>query len=165
MAKDSKESFAIDTSAWLSLDMGHIVEVVLKNFDTKTTSLIIKELQAFAKYDDRLGLVAQRVLKNSIPHETIVHKQHFPVSEADNSIYELAKAQQRTLTTDDFQLAHYARQHTQTAFSTYFILLLMGADMITKEDAFERLEKMRQGRNWENNMIYQRTKEQIAKFE
>ena len=62
MAKSS-ENYILDTSALISLGSINILEQVLKLFSITTTNSVIKELEEFAKHDDKYGKIAKNILK------------------------------------------------------------------------------------------------------
>ena len=51
-----------------------------------------------------------------------------------------------------------------TPFTTVFLVLLTEAKYFTKNEALDKLEKLRDIRNWRNNIIYLITKDQLEKL-
>lgn len=161
MSNDEKESFIIDTSAFISLETADIFEEVLDHFKVIATPSVIEELTHFAKHDDSLGRKARSILK---------HKDKFTIKPADlkkqipflektdNELYNLALAENFPLITDDHRLNHHTRMNITVYFSTFFLMYLALIEEITKLQALEKLEIIRELRNWNNNIMYLKTK-------
>ncbi len=62
MEKNSKSSFVVDTSAFISLESVNLLEKVCELFNIITISSVIKELETFSEHADKYGLVAERIL-------------------------------------------------------------------------------------------------------
>ena len=52
----------IDSSALISLAHGSVLEIILQEFQVITSSVVWRELEATAKFNDPDGRAAQRVL-------------------------------------------------------------------------------------------------------
>ena len=63
ISEHSQKSWIFDTSALISLESINILGQVLKLFSITTTNSVIKELEEFAKHDDKYGKIAKNVLK------------------------------------------------------------------------------------------------------
>ena len=92
MAKNSK-NYIFDTSALISLESIDVLEQVLFLCSITTTNSVIKELQEFAKYDDRYGKIAKNILnmktKFSIEVCEIIESiKHIELT--DNGLYNLS---------------------------------------------------------------------------
>jgi len=86
------------------------------------------------------------------------------VQKTDNELYNLAKKQSSTLITDDVKFSRHVDGKIDTQFSTFFLALLVSSKYLSKEKALELLEKLRNIRNWRNNIIYLITKNQIEQL-
>ena len=155
-------NYIFDTSALLSLQSADLLDLTLKNFTIHTTLNVLKELEDFAQHSDSLGEIAKSVLtqKSKLIIKSVQIKQHLPhISQTDNELYNLALATQFPLITDDIKLTKHAK--TKTAFSTLFLFLYLDAEILTKKQALEKLETVRNLRNWQNNIIYLNTKQHL----
>lgn len=157
-------SFVFDTSAFLSLESISILDIALKNFSIVTSNFVFHELGDFAAYNDTLGRIAQQVLnqKDKIAVEKPFIKEHLGfVSETDNGIFNIALSKDIALITDDIKLARHCVGKIDTEFSTFFLLAFVDAGLLTKTESLQKLEKMRNIRNWQDNIIYISTKEEL----
>ena len=131
------------------------------------TASIIKELEEFAKYEDEYGKASKEVLKYKnkfIIKKTEIKESIGYVQKTDNELYNLAKKQSSTLITDDVKFSRHVDGKIDTQFSTFFLALLVSSKYLSKEKALELLEKLRNIRNWRNNIIYLITKNQIEQL-
>jgi len=166
LSESSKATdFVFDTSAFLSLESVNFLEEVLKQFSITTTPSVIRELDDFAEYDDSLGKVAKRVLKLkhlfSVEESPITHTLQY-VSTTDEELYSLALSKNVHLITDDTKLTHHTKGKIKRAFSTLFLRTFVDAELMTKEEALAKLELMRSLRNWQDNIIYIMSKEELT---
>ncbi len=160
----SSENYILDTSSFISLESINILEQVSKLFSVTTTNSVIKELEEFARYDDEYGKIAKNVLKlKSIftigkckVTESIRH-----IEVTDNELYNLALKKNSPLVTDETKLVHHTRHKIDVYFTPLFLILLTEAGYFTKNEALDKLEKMRGIRNWRNNIIYLTAKKEL----
>ncbi len=160
--------FVFDTAAFLTLESVHLLERVLKSFYIVTTSSVIEELEEFAQYGDKLGNIAKRTLK--LRHlfgieEAPIKNKLSHVSIIDEEVYNLSLSRNIPLITDDTKLVHHTRGKIRRAFSTIFLSVYVESEFMTKKEALETLELMREIRNWQNNIIYTSSKEELNYFE
>ncbi len=167
MEKSLKESFVVDTSAFLSLESAEILNLVVEKFHIITSPLVINELADFAVHDDLLSSIAELVLQKKekfyIEESDVTNPLPF-VSLTDNKVFTLAFTHKIPLITDDIKLARHAASKITIEFSTYFLFVLTNARILTKEEALLKLEQMRRIRDWRNNIIYIMTKEALEKL-
>ena len=166
MAKSSK-IYVLDTSALISLESINILEQVLKLFSITTTNSVIKELQEFAKYDDKYGKIAKNILKLKIKFiiESCEIKESIKYIEpTDNELYNLSLKKKLPLVTDETKMVHHTRHKIEVFFTTVFLVLLTKAKYFTKKEALDQLEELRDIRNWRNNIIYLITKNQLEQI-
>ena len=163
-----KSEYIFDTSALISLGAVKVIDNVLKLTKVVITPSIIKELEEFAKHDDKYGKAGKEVLKyrdkfivkKSGSNESIRY-----IEKNDIELYNLAKKQTSTLITDDIKFSRHVDGKIETQFSTFFLTLLVSSKHLSKEKALELLEELRNIRNWRNNIIYLLTKNQLEKLE
>ena len=166
MAKNS-ENYILDTSALISLESINILEQVLKLFSITTTSSVIKELDEFAKYDDKYGKIAKNILKlkSKFTIESCEIKESIKYIEStDNELYNLSLKKKLPLITDETKLVHHTRHKIEAYFTTVFLVMLTEAKYFTKKEALNKLEELRDIRNWRNNIIYLITKNQLEQL-
>ena len=163
MAKSS-ENYILDTSALISLGSIHILEQVLKRFSITTTNSVVKELEEFAKYDDKYGKIAKNVLKlkSRFTIESCKVTESIKYIEpTDNELFNMALKKKLPLVTDETKFVHHTRHKIEVYFSTVFLVLLTEAKYLTKKEALDKLEELRDIRNWRSNIIYLTTKNQL----
>ena len=166
MAKSS-ENYILDTSALISLESINILEQVLKLFSVTTTNSVIKELEEFAKYDDKYGKIAKNILKlkTKFTIESCKITESIKYLEpTDNELYNLALKKKLPLVTDETKFVHHTRHKIEVYFSTVFLILLTEAKYLTKKEVLDKLEELRDIRNWRDNIIYLITKSQLGKL-
>ena len=166
MAKSSK-NYILDTSALISLESINILDEVSQSFSITTTNSVIKELEEFAKYDDRYGKIAKNILriksKFTIESCEITESIEF-IESTDNELYNLSLKKRLPLVTDETKLVHHTRHKIDVYFTPVFLILLIEAGYFTKKEALDKLETLRNIRNWRNNIIYLITKNQLEKL-
>ncbi len=153
-----------DTSAFISLEIVHLLDLVLKNFKIVTSPGALREIGDFAIHEDELGRAAQRVLEKKpriIIEEPKITEELTFVSHIDNGVFNLAIGKEVMLITDDIKLSRHAEKKIQTEFSTYFLPLFLTSGLLTKGEALLKLEQMRKIRNWQDNIIYLSAKEEL----
>ena len=156
MAK-SLNNYILDTSALISLESIGILEKVLQLFSITTTSSVIKELQEFAKYDDKYGRIAKNILKMKTEfavESCEITESIKNIESTDNELYNLSLKKTLPLITDETKLVHHTRHKIEVYFTPVFIILLTEAGHFTNKEAIKKLEKLRRIRNWKSNIIY-----------
>ena len=136
MAKSS-ENYILDTSALISLESINILEQVLMLFSITTANSVLKELEEFAKYEDKYGKIAKHVLKlkNKITIESCEIKESIKYLEStDNELYNLALKRKLPLVTDETKFIHHTRHKIEVYFSTVFLVLLIKDGYLTKKE-------------------------------
>ncbi|MBI2647433.1 hypothetical protein HYW99_03060 [Candidatus Woesearchaeota archaeon] len=166
MAKSS-ENYILDTSALISLESINLLEQLLKLFSITTTNSVIEELEEFAKHDDKYGKIAKNILKlkNKFTIESCEIRESIKYIEStDNELYNLALKKKLPLVTDETKFVHHARDKIKVYFTTVFLVLLTEAKYFSKNEALDKLEELRDIRNWRNNIIYLITKSELEKL-
>jgi len=166
MAKSSV-NYILDTSALISLESIDILEQVLEIFSITTTNSVIEELEEFAKYDDKYGKIAKDILKQkskfTIESCKITESINY-LELTDNKLYNLSLKKKFPLITDETKFVHHTRHKIEVYFSTVFLVLLTEVGYLTKKEAMDKLEELRDIRNWRNNIIYLITKNQLGQL-
>lgn len=159
-----KDNFIFDTSAFLSLESVYLLDKILNLYNIITTESVIKELENFAQYEDELGLIARRVTQKKnqfLLKEIKVSEKLYYVSDTDNELYNLSKKEDIALITDDIKLSYHTTDIIEIKFSTRFLANFVKAGSLTKSEALEKLEKMRNIRNWQDNIVYLTTRQEL----
>jgi hypothetical protein len=86
------------------------------------------------------------------------------VEPTDNELYNLSLKKRLPLVTDETKLVHHTRHKIEVYFSPVFLILLLKEKYFTKEEVLDKLEKLKEIRNWRNNIIYLITKNQLEKL-
>ena len=162
-----KNEYIFDTSALISLGAIKLIDNVLKLARIVITASIIKELEEFAKYEDEYGKASKDVLKYKdkfIVKKTEIKESIDYIQITDNELYNLAKRQSATLITDDVKFSRHVDGKIDTQFSTFFLTLLVSSRHLSKKQALDTLEELRNIRNWRNNLIYLTTKKQLEQL-
>ena len=162
MEENSREKFIIDTSALISLESIKLLDRVIEHFDLITTASVIRELNDFAKHGDEKGEFAKSILKKNLISKKAYLKENVDfIEQTDTELYNLAKQENLPLITDDHRFVHHTRRRIQVYFSTFFLSVFVSAELIKKEEALMLLEKMRNIRNWKDNIIYLVSKKEL----
>ncbi len=107
MEKDSKDEFVFDTSALISLGIASLIDKILEICKIVVSKGVIRELEDFARFDDKYGNAGKEVLKfkETFSICDIEVKEEMPyLSKTDNELYHLAKERFLPLITDDIKL-------------------------------------------------------------
>ena len=116
------------------------------------------------------------ILTVSAAQEVLSHKKEFTIAEAkiketiphiekmDNELYNIAKQKSLILITDDVKFSRHISGKVHTQFSTFILAALAVSRRITRQEALNILEHLRDARNWKNNVIYMSSKDQLEKM-
>ncbi len=168
MEGNSKDSFIFDTSALISLGSIKLIEDVLKISNIFICQSVIRELNDFARFDDNYGKAGKECLKYKnkfvvlIP---IIKEEIEFIEGTDNEVYNLAKEKNLPLITDDIKLSRHLEGKINIYFSTFFLSALVSCERLTKENALNMLEDLCKERNWQNNIIYSISKQELEKID
>jgi len=153
----------VDTSAFVSLSVGDVLNIVLDEYAVHTTQHVHDELLDTAAYDDVHGEAADAAL-DSVASIT-VHQRTDPAIETSRidigeaSCIELANSENAAfLITDDLRALPELQTLTdaQVAISPILLRALVTRDALTATDAEERLDQIARSRDWLGAPIYRR---------
>ena len=157
LEESSKDKFLFDTSAFLSLESANLLDTILETFSIITTFSVLQELKDFSQHEDKLGKIAKRVLnkKNKfLLKETSITEKLNHISETDKELFNLSLEENTQLITDDLKLLYHTTGKIERSFSTIFLTIFVSSEILTKKQALEKVELMRDLRNWKSNIIY-----------
>ncbi len=164
MDGESKDEFVFDTSALISLGVVGLIENVIKTSKIIIPVGVLNELEEFAKYKDKYGVLSQDILGLKDKFDIIdveIQEEIKHVSKTDNEVYNLSKKKSLPLITDDIKLIRHLDKKTETYFSTYFLFTLVLSNNLSKQKALMLLDELNNERNWQNNIIYITSKNEL----
>jgi len=164
---ENSKNYILDTSSLISLESINLLDQILNLFTIITTNSVIKELENFAKYDGRYGRIAKSILKfkKRLRIETceIIETINY-IEQTDNELYNLSLKMKLPLITDETKFVHHAREKIDIYFTPIFLAILIESKYLTKNDALNKLERLRDIRNWRSNIIYLTSKKELDKL-
>jgi predicted nucleic acid-binding protein len=150
-----------DTSALISLATGRVLDTALTEFDVHTTETVVEELEATAAYEDRHGDAARTVLseRDRITVHAVTDRafQSSRIDRGEGSCVRLAEELEADfLLTDDYRALPELQTLTDCRVAVSPILLgaLVKRDVLSLDDAWNRLELMAEHRDWLETPIY-----------
>lgn len=152
-----------DASALLSLAAGEVVETVLDGFDVYTTERIVEELEDTAEYDDEHGVAARTVLKRRerltvcTVDDSNVASTRIDAGEASCAALVDERGADFLITDDLRALPELqALVDARVAVSPIVLRALVERDVLTHDDARDRLETIAERRDWLGAPIFRR---------
>lgn len=151
----------IDTSAFISLAIGDVLDDVLTEYDVVTTRLVTEELESTAEYDDVHGHGAVAVLKRSDRFEVL----DIPAPELSSSRIDAGEAScvaaveeigAAFLITDDFRALPELTTllSADVALSPILLRSLVKRGRLTDSEAQSILDTIARDRDWLGAPIY-----------
>jgi predicted nucleic acid-binding protein len=154
-----------DTAALISLATADTLELVLAEFDVRTTELVLGELADTAEYDDSHGRAAQDALdaRTNLTAHAVGDPEieSARVDGGEASCTALARqADADFLVTDDLRALPELQALTdaRVAISPIVLKALVKRGVLDRHEAEERLESMADARDWLGSPIYRRAK-------
>lgn len=154
-------SVVIDTSAFISLAVGDVLNQAVTTFDFVTTPTVIEELEATAAYDDRHGTAAGTVLERT--NEVTVCDTtgaSFETSRVDageaSCVAAVRQCDAVFLVTDDYRALPELQGlvDAEVAVSPIVLRALVKRDVISADKAETAFERIAVGRDWLDAPIY-----------
>lgn len=153
-----------DTSALISLASIELLDTFLTEFDVHTTELVVEELEETSEYDDPHGHAAETVLNNLnkiTTHQTTGTFESSRVDQGEGSCAVLTnEIDADFLITDDLR----ALPELQTiagstvAISPIVLKALVNRDILSRDEALEKLDELAKTRDWLGAPIYRRAR-------
>lgn len=152
-----------DTSALISIASIDLLDTFLTEFDVHTTELVITELENTGEYEDRHGDAAEAVLDDVDRITTHQRQQRdFTSSRIDRgegSCVLLSKEIDAAfLITDDLRALPELQTvvDARVAISPIVLKALVKRDVLTRDEALEKLDELAGQRDWLDAPIYRR---------
>jgi predicted nucleic acid-binding protein len=140
----------IDTSAFISLAVGNVLDDVLTEYSVVTTTLVTEELESTAEYDDVHGHGATAVLERSDRFEVLntsapeLSSSRIDAGEA-SCVAAVEEIDAAFLITDDFRALPEL---------TTLVRALVKRGVLTDSDARSALDTIARDRDWLGAPIY-----------
>jgi len=153
------------TSALISIASINLLDTLLTEFDVHTTETVIEELDDTSEYDDRHGKAAKTVLENLGQITTHQVQGEFTSSRVDQGEGGCALLTKETdaefLITDDLRALPELQTvaDAQVAISPIVLKALVKRDVLTQEEALEKLDELAEQRDWLGAPIYRRAQD------
>lgn len=151
----------IDTSAFISLAIGDVLDDVLTEYNVVTTRLVIDELESTAEYDDVHGHGATAVLERSDRFEVLdTSSPELSSSRIDAGEASCVTAVEQTnaafLITDDFRALPELTTlvSADVALSPILLRALVKRGVLTDSEARSALDTIARDRDWLGAPIY-----------
>lgn len=151
----------VDTSAFISLAVGNVLETVTSEFDIVTTEAVVDELEETAEYDDRHGTAARNALRLVEDLGVIdVSGEAFVTSRIDSGeascVAAVREVDAAFLITDDYRALPELRElvAVDVALSPIVLRALVNRGALREEEAKTAFEMIAQGRDWLEAPIY-----------
>lgn len=156
----------VDTSAFISLAVGGILETVVSEFDVVTTKAVVNELAETAEYDDRHGTAARNTLELVGDMKIIdVSGDAFVTSRIDSGeascVAAVREVDAAFLITDDYRALPELRElvAVDVALSPIVLRALVNRGALPEEEAKEAFEMIAEGRDWLEAPIYRHARQ------
>jgi len=158
------DRFVVDTSALISLASVKLLRRAMHIADFVVPQGVLAELEDISRKDDKLGKAAREILEHKddllLMDVEVMEKIQF-LQETDNECFNLAERENLVLVTDDVRAVYHIAGRVETRFSTFFLVALIELGLLSKREGLSFLEKLRDVRSWENNIIYVKTRKLI----
>mgnify|MGYP006297585493 CR=1 FL=1 len=154
-----------DTSALITIATIDLLDTFLSEFEVHTTETVIEELEATSEYNDRHGEAAQTILDQI--DQLQIHGTEDPniqssrIDEGEATTIRLTnELEANFLITDDLRALPELQTlvNTQVAISPIVLKALVKRNVLTEQEALEKLEHAAANRNWHESPIYRRAK-------
>jgi len=151
-----------DTSALISLTTAESLDTFLTEFDVQTTELVVEELEETSEYDDRHGEAAETVINNLdriTTHQVRGEFESSRVDQGEGSCALLTKEiDAEFLITDDLRALPELQTvaASKVAISPIVLKALVQRNVLSREEAVNRLENLAENRDWLGAPIYRR---------
>lgn len=158
----------VDTSAFVSLGIGEVLDVVIDEFEVVTTETVRDELRETAAYDDRHGEAAGRALEltgNIDVVDVADDDGHVVTSRIDEGeascVLTVREIDAEFLITDDYRALPELRAavDSQVALSPILLRALVKRDALGEAEARSTFETISEKRDWLEAPIHRYARE------
>lgn len=156
-----KLSCAIDTSAAISLGSTSKFQLATMHFLFISTNRVKKELIEISKTTDELGKIANNILQSHLI-KFINLEENLQSSKGEIEVINLAdKLNADLVLMDDIQARNKFQKQCNSPirFSPFIIFLLYERNMLTYNEGWSAIEKMKTKREWKENLIIEYAKQ------
>jgi predicted nucleic acid-binding protein len=162
----SSRKIVIDSSALISLAHGSVLEIVLKEFQIITSSVVWRELEATAKFDDPDGRAAHHVLAHpelltivDLSESDFAQYLGRRVHGGEASCVALARHADAFIC-DDFDALPYLEAHCrklgiEIGLCSVLIHALVIRGRLSKEEARRVFDRIAERRGWLGRPLYE----------
>lgn len=151
----------VDTSAFISLAVGHVFDPVCDTFDVVATQTVLNELEQTSTYDDRDGRAARTVIDARDRFAIVAaNGDPFVTSRIDagegSCVAAVRDLNAAFLITDDFRALPELQTlvDADVALSPIVLRALVTRRVLTEEEAVEAFERIAADRDWLGAPIY-----------
>ncbi|WP_148414124.1 hypothetical protein [Haloferax sp. KTX1] len=151
----------VDTSAFISLSVGEVLDVFVTEFDVATTETVLEELHRAAEYNDHHGKAANTALDMADEFTVVaVASGEFVTSRIDDGeascVAAVREMDAAFLITDDYRALPELRKlvSAEVALSPIVLRALVKRAALSEEEARVAFETMAEGRDWLGAPIY-----------
>lgn len=157
----------VDTSALITIASIDLLDHVLSEYDVYTTKTVIQELEETAKYEDVHGRAAQNVLEQvdrdriEVQDTDEASFQSSRIDEGEGTTVTLAnETRAEFLITDDLRALPELQTvaDSNVVISPLLLKALVKRDVLTREEALEKVEEGAENRDWLESPIYRKAK-------
>lgn len=156
----------VDTSAFVSLAMGGVLQTVATEFTVVTTETVVAELEETSGFDDRHGRAATSALELRAEFEILdVTPHEHRSSRIDDGEASCVAAVNETdasfLVTDDFRALPELEPlvDAEVALSPVVLLALVRRGVLARSTARDRVDRMADERAWLGTSLYRYAQE------
>ena len=158
----------VDTSAFVSLGVGEVLDAVIDEYELITTETVRDELRETAGYDDRHGNAAGKALKRTGDIDVVDvddGSDHVITSRIDEGEASCVAAVRETgaafLITDDYRALPelQAAVDSRVALSPILLRALVKRDALGEAEARTAFETISEGRDWLEAPIHRYARE------
>jgi predicted nucleic acid-binding protein len=154
-----------DTSALISLSAVELFETTVEEFDVHTTKIVVEELEQTSEYEDSDAEAAKAVLEEI--EKVSVHpvKRKFESSRIDSGEGSCVALTQDIesdfLITDDLRALPELQKtaDSKVAISPILLKALVKREILDREEAVDKLDRLAERRKWLGSPIYRRAKD------
>lgn len=160
-----------DTSALVSLASGSVLELFLEEFDIAVSGKVMRELKELAGGMNRSSENAREILANKENLTVHTTQEEGPTSSTIDAgeascVLLVRKLDADLMITDDYRALPEIERilgKDRVAISPIVLKALVKREVLNREEAVEKLEKISKNRDWLHRPIYRKARELLEK--